>query len=470
VAEPRFASKRVPSRATFGGEVGEMAVRLGTPLMPWQREVADVCLEFRANGRAFRHDVVVTVPRQQGKSVLAAAVAAWWAEKWPDQHIMFLAQTRTAAAARLSGVARRLAGDEGVQWYRGVGNEHVKFGNGSRISVESPNIHGAHGESYDLLILDEAWSYEEHVLQGVLPTQSAKPNSQLWMISTMGTEDSEVWNRYVERGREAVKERDESVGFFEWAADLDAGDDVFDPEQWGRWMPALGYTIEAANILPAIAAMSPGEAMRAFGNVLTATDSELFPVEWWPRALNAYEVRPENGISFAFDLNLDPAGSSIVAAWPTETGWHVELVERQGGEGSAWLLPKVLGLIRDWRPVSVSTIGGAPVREISGQVKAFCESRGVPFRQLSMQDFAAASQGLYEALRVEELTHGDSESLAVAVGRVRVKEAGDLWRFDRRASRVDVSPLVAAAVALYAGKEAAASKRDAAIWFPSGGR
>ena len=215
-AKAKFATPRVKSHSSYGAEVVEFARDvLSLEFMPWQVQVLESALEVKDDGRMVHHDVVVTVSRQQGKSVLVAAVAAWWAQRWPEQQIMFLAQTRAAAAARLEGVARTLTGGgvEGVKWFRGIGNERIEFPNGSRIRVESPNIHGSHGESFDLVILDEAFSYQEYVLQGVLPTQTAKPDSQLWMISTQGDEDSSVFNRYCDRGRNG----DEHLAYFEWS-------------------------------------------------------------------------------------------------------------------------------------------------------------------------------------------------------------------------------------------------------------
>jgi hypothetical protein len=43
---PLFATPRDPSRDTLGGAVATIAEQLGTPLMPWQRQVADVAMEL----------------------------------------------------------------------------------------------------------------------------------------------------------------------------------------------------------------------------------------------------------------------------------------------------------------------------------------------------------------------------------------------------------------------------------------
>lgn len=465
-AKPLFQTRRNKRRKTFGAEVVDTALLLGYTLMGWQSDLLMPAMEWRRDGRPFHKTIVVTCSRQQGKTVLMAAIAVWRALWKPDQHIVFLAQTRGAASARLFDVATALqrAGVPGVKWYRGVGNEHVQFSNGSRIDVESPNIHGGHGASYHLIILDEAFSLQDHTLQGLLPTQTALRDSQLVVVSTMGTEDSAVWNRYVDLGRASVKDRTSTIAYTEYAADLDAGDDVFNPEHWSRWMPALGQTVEVASIMPSMDSMSPGEFMRAFGNVVTSSDSDLFPPEWWPRSLNAFQARPDKGLVFGFDVSFDPAGASIAAAWPTEHGWHTELVERQAGGDSLWMAQRMKSLVIQHRPLGVVTAGGGPARSIAEQVKALCTTYAVPFRQLAVQDMAASHQLFYDLLRSETLTHGDSTSLAEAVARVRVRDAGDQWRFDRRATRVDCSPLFAAAAALFAGQEYQATKPKYAIY------
>lgn len=65
---PRFATPRDP-RETLGPAVGEIARRLGLPLMPWQQEVIDVALELDPDGSYHYDEVDLTVPRQSGKGL-----------------------------------------------------------------------------------------------------------------------------------------------------------------------------------------------------------------------------------------------------------------------------------------------------------------------------------------------------------------------------------------------------------------
>jgi hypothetical protein len=67
---PRYATRRRAERETFGPELAAIADKLGQPLMPWQRLVADVGGEIsELTGLPAYREVVVTVPRQSGKAL-----------------------------------------------------------------------------------------------------------------------------------------------------------------------------------------------------------------------------------------------------------------------------------------------------------------------------------------------------------------------------------------------------------------
>src|ERR1043166_6947186 len=68
---PTHGTRRRPERATFGWRLANIARALGQPFMPWQAYVADVGCEIdSATGLPAYREVVVTVPRQSGKTTL----------------------------------------------------------------------------------------------------------------------------------------------------------------------------------------------------------------------------------------------------------------------------------------------------------------------------------------------------------------------------------------------------------------
>ena len=97
-ASPRWATERT-DRETYGGTVAEVAAVLGIELMPWQRRVLDVALEHEGGRLAYR-DVVVTVPRQSGKSTLLLPVIVWRMLA-ARSTLIYGAQSRLAARQKL---------------------------------------------------------------------------------------------------------------------------------------------------------------------------------------------------------------------------------------------------------------------------------------------------------------------------------------------------------------------------------
>src|SRR4051794_15767091 len=100
--EPRYATPRRPSRKSLGPRLRVVGEKLGQPLMPWQQMVADVGLELTADGNPAYREVIVTIPRQNGKTTL---VLVWEIDRcfgWGKrQSIAYTAQTGKDAREKL---------------------------------------------------------------------------------------------------------------------------------------------------------------------------------------------------------------------------------------------------------------------------------------------------------------------------------------------------------------------------------
>lgn len=471
MAHPRYADHRHARRRSYGDELAAAAAAMGHPFLPWHAEVAYPALEYRVRTGRFYYDeaVVVTVPRQNGKTRgLSWPLMAWWGSKWRDQYTIYTAETRIKAARRLIQFGDALIGyDWPVKVTRGIGNERVIFlETNSMVEVVAPNEVAGHGDAIDLAVLDEAWTATDALIQGIVPARAARPRSMLWFLSTQGTDDSEVLNELVTRGRGGASP---ALGYYEWSADLEAGDDLHNPEHWPRWTPGFGYTVTAESIARAAGIMSASEFARAFGNLRTSTTGELMPAEWWSDTFDPYQIPTHRETVLAFDVNSDPAGAAIAAAFPVhgdgETTWHVDIVAYESGADTSWIPPQLAALTANPEtvPAAMATAGGAPARAVLPAVTDICTRAGIPLRTLTVADMGAAAQAFYDGIRSRTLTHGASDALDLAVDKARTKTAGDLWRIDRTATRADSSPLIAGSVAVLAGQEHSAGRIVPAI-------
>lgn len=267
--EPRWSSPRTGRRSS-GAAVAKVAKQLGVVLLPWQRRVVDVALEQGRSRPAYR-DVLVSVPRQQGKSSLALALIVSRMLAAPDTRVLYSAQTRQAAREKLLSswwpqVARSELGDL-FNLFRGFGSETLLADNGSSLQLLSATESAGHGETTDLVIVDEAWVHQDsRVEQAVRPTMATRPAAQFWAMSTAGTARSTWWRAKLDAGRAAAEMGvSDGLCLLEWGAPESAN--PADEATWRSAMPALGHLIDVETVRADMASMAVGEFARAFLNV-----------------------------------------------------------------------------------------------------------------------------------------------------------------------------------------------------------
>lgn len=451
-ARPRYATPRTPGRASLGAQVAAAAEALGQPLMPWQRDVVDVGLELLPNGKPAYREVVVTVPRQSGKTWMLLAVECQRALGWGRrQRIAYTAQSGLDARKKLiddqAPILEKSALNVAVKRiYKAAGSESIDFVNGSRIAVINNSESAGHGATIDLGIIDEAFAdIDNRREQAMGPAMITKPDAQLWIISTAGTEDSIYLNRKIQAGRTAVAEGwTEGICFTEWSAD--PNDDPGDEEAWQRCMPALGRTIGIEAIRheyeKALAEDKLGEFSRAYLNLQTATDERVIPASMWAKIAKP-DLQPFGDLVLGLDASVDRSWASIVAV---DSQLRGELVDH--GEGVGWLLERVQEIRSKHddaaeAPVVVDERG--PLAVLIPELQAL----GIPTVGLNSTEMAQACAGLYDKIADEEISVCASSALDQAAAAVTRRTSGDVWVWGRKDARTDVSPLVALTVAVH---------------------
>jgi len=277
---PRWATPRT-RRRTLAPQLAPVARQLGLRLLPWQRLVLSTALE-RAGRRPAYRDVLVSVPRQSGKSSLALTLIVWRLLSAPDQLVLYSAQNRAAARRKLLHTwwprLRRTELAPRFKLFRGFGAEMLEADNGSRLELLSATESAGHGETTDLVVVDEAWVHQDAAVeQAVRPTMSTRPDAQLWALSTAGTPKSVWWRSKLDAGRASAELGVTSgVALLEWAAPNDA--DPTDEAVWWATMPALGRLTDVATVRADLANMPLAEWKRAFLNLWPDESAEGWAV------------------------------------------------------------------------------------------------------------------------------------------------------------------------------------------------
>lgn len=466
-ARPRYETLPTKGASSWAPQIRTAAKRIGVPLMPWQGKAARLIGELDPDGYPRWDLVIISVPRQSGKTTIAKASTAAKAERHPGGDLYGTAQSRLYAVKHLEKLALALGPE--VKARLGTGAERITWRNGSKYEVIAPNDSGGHGDSILWMLIDEGWKLESHVLGGLRPAMSAQPHSQMLIISTMGAVDSEVWNGLVTLGREAIDnpeaEPDFRIAYLEYSAPDD--DAVFDPKRWADWMPALTEHPHREHIRRHIMAdmklLPPHEFVRAYGNRTVASLSIVFPEEWYSqRWVSAME--PPDRMVLSLDVNEDPKGATISSGhMTTEGAIALRTIEWRLGSPN-WVTAEIERIILARNVEAVVGDFGGPARQIYGELVSLCERRGVPLVDRKPRELGGDTIGFHDALRDGSVAMERNELLETALRGAARKNIGDLWVPHRKSMRVDPSPLISAILAYGVAKEFALAPRLPAIW------
>lgn len=457
-APPKYATPRDPTRRTYGAQVAKIAAALGKPPMPWQQQVYDVGTELDSNGNLFYEIVLVTVPRQSGKTTLVGPVQLHRVMTRPGIRCFYTAQSGKDARKRFEDLVNLVTASplhELARYRWSAGDEGISFPNGSALKLFAPTHDAIHGETPPLVTFDEIWKHSEllgdALLEGaVFPAQqNLVGNRQVWMISTAGTAESTFMRKWVERGRANVEAQLAGralpwprLAYFEWG--MADGDDPYDPTTYERFHPAVGHLVTGQDLVEM--SMSHGERLRALCNVWIEASDPIFSAEEWAALAGTPEVPSRRELAITYDVAADGESAAVMATWRDDAGRACTRV-LHSAPGTVWLVELVAKLYREWKPAVLGADDGGPTRRITDELRRLLGDDAVT--TTSAKDFATACDGLLTAAREGALVHDGSRTLSNAVAHLVLKQLGEVSRFSRTESTGPVAGLIAAAVGLW---------------------
>jgi len=422
--------------------------------MPWQRLVADIAYEIDdETGRLAYREVRLTVPRQSGKTTLMLAAMTHRCIAMGDrQRIFYTAQTGKDARLKWEDehvpVLERSALAPLIQVRRTNGSEAIRWNNGSLWSLLATTESAGHGAQADLGVLDEAFSYvDDRLEQAMKPAMVTRPQPQLWIVSTAGTEDSLYLNEKIDDGRmRAAAGQTSSVAFFEWSAPDDA--DIASPDTWRACMPALGLTVPIEAIRSDFESMREPEFRRAYLNqrqdrAASAPWQIISEADWTACADKNSTIADTPTI--ALDVTPSRSMASLCAAGVRDDGVaHVEVIGNR--PGTSWVLDWFAtdDRVRKYRSVVIDPVSGA------NSLVSDLRNLGLQIVEVGTRQMVAGCGKFYDLATQGRLRHIDQVPLNAAVAGSKKRNLGDAWAWHRRDNTVDVSPLVAATLALQA--------------------
>lgn len=449
--------------SSAGREAVDLAAMAGLHLDPWQAFVLEHSLTERADGRWAAFEVGLEVPRQNGKGSILEARELAGLFLLGERLIIHSAHqfdTSLEAFRRLlwlieetPELARKVK-----RVSRAHGEEGIELTSGQRVRFRTRTKGGGRGFTGDLLILDEAMILPEAAHGALLPTLSARPNPQVWYVGSAVDQaihlDGVVFARVRER---ALAGGDGKLAFFGWEVDPRPEGDTgpvspdmvteamaSDPALWRLANPSLGVRISEEHV----------EAERRSMSLRTFAVERLGVGDWPDTAPEASAVvdmrrwgelvdhasRIDGRVAFAFDVSPDRASSCIAAAGRRPDGlMHVEIVDHRQGTG--WLVDRVRTLLDRHDSLGVWCDGKGPASGLAEDAGA---------ETTNAAEYAAACGELVDRVDQGTLRHLGTPELESALRGAAKRSLGDQWLWSRRSSQVDITPLVAATLAVRA--------------------
>lgn len=426
-----------------------VARTLGTPLMPWQQLAADVALERNPDGSYHYPIVVISVPRQSGKTTLLRAIAVQKMMSHRNREVYYTAQTGKDATARwlqlVEAIETNRSAGQMFAVRKSAGSSWIMHRRTrSKFMPFAPTAESLHGYTPHDVMLDEAFHYNEvqgrMIMGAIVPAQSTIRDRQLYIVSTKGTAESTFLNDWIERGRAG----EPGVALIEYAAA--PGEDAYSPATWRKNHPALGISITEDTIAHAAKSLTRSEFERAYANRQTLTLSSLVPQETWEPLKSKAKATTRDAVALTYDVEHDLTSATIVLSWVARSGkydgmLHHRILEHHAGV--EWLADSVQNLAAELRPAVVGADDGGPARGITAELRR----RGIDVQTTSAPELATAYGRWMTRIRSDRLRHDGRPEFWLAVAAMATRPMGDAVAPSRRYSAAGISPAVAAMVA-----------------------
>jgi hypothetical protein len=454
--------------------------------MPHQRDIAMVGGEIdRRTGLPAYRTIIVTVTRQTGKTTLYVSwqihrcTAPRWAQpqrsaftaqsgkdardKWLDELFPLIRRSRA-----LKPLVKRI--------YEGMGNEYIKFTNGSLIRLLSTSTSSGHSKTLHQAVLDEIWhDTDNRRAQALGPAMITIADAQTLVCSTAGTAESVVLDKHVELGRAAVEaDSGNGIAYFEFSAP--DGWDPADEDSYFGFMPALcpdppcrcgraaggwRHTITLDAIRSERASMEPAEFARAYGNIPDRSGQQVSMAAggWGDCADPLSRIEGPVALAFAVASDESPwagAWSVAVAGRRADGLGHGELTDLPG-QGTSGLVDRLAELAAKWDPcvlvLNPAGAAGAFVKELLERGFAVVPpGKDLPPGKRRLQltgarEYAQACGALVQDVSNGRWRHLGQGPLDKAVVGARTRTLADAWAWSWRGAKADISPVEAVTLA-----------------------
>lgn len=419
---------------------------LGLEFDVWQEGAGRLILAKRSDELYAADTVVISIPRQVGKTWLVGAIVfalclivpgltvIWTAHRFKTAKETF---TSMKAMARLPTVAPYIA-----KIPQGSGEEAILFRNGSRILFGArENGFGLGFTNVGVLVLDEAQRLTSKAMDDLIPTTNTAANPLILMTGTppRPNDPGEIFSLL---RHEAIDGESEGTLYIEFSADR--GCDPRDRGQWRKANPSYPHRTSERAILRMLKNLSLDsfyrEALGIWDEI--ARHRAVVKASIWSTFSDpgpADGLRPKAlGVDMSHSRQI-----SVSACWLDGEQAHGEEVWAGVDEDAAveWIAA------RAGRRMPVVIDNASPAASLGPALRA----RRVRVITTSAPDMAKACGLWLGKVTARRFTHANQEAVNSALEGARRRAIGKAggWGWDRTDETVNIAPIVSMTLALF---------------------
>lgn len=394
----------LPFKKSDGKKAIELYKKTKREIYPWQETIVNRILAKNEDGLWTHSKFGYSVPRQNGKNEIVAIVELYALHQGLRViHTAHRTSTSHKAWERLCALL-----DESNTEYdslKASGREMVELPTtNGRVEFRTRTTLGGLGESFDLLIIDEAQEYTDDQESALIYTIAASPNPQTIMTGTPPTPHSSGMV-FSNLRTKALTEETEDTGWAEWSVPEES--DVNDRDLWYLTNPSLGYRVTERAVKAEIRGDDIDFNIQRLGLWLKYNQqSAITEVEW--NALTVEELPNLVGKLFVgIKYGVDGQNVAMSIAVKTESEKiFIETIDcRPARAGNNWILKFLLEA--DYEEVIVD---GA-----SGQGTLEKEMQQLELGSLikpKVSEFITANSEFEQGIYQEQIQHMNQPSLA----------------------------------------------------------
>lgn len=269
-------------------------------LLPWQEQlIRDIFGVVKPDGNRQFRTAFVEIPKKNGKSELAAAVALYllYADNEPSAEVYGAAADRQQASI-VFDVANQMVQMTPALMKRskimGATKRIVNYSNAGFYQVLSAEVGTKHGLNVSGLVFDELHAQPTPHLYNVLTKGSGDAREQplFFLITTAGTDRNSICYAIHTKAKDILENRRVDASFYPVIYGIEDNDDWSDEDNWRKANPSLGYTIPIDRVRDAYREASQNPAEENVFRQLRLCQWVTSTVRWIPDHIYEQGNRP----------------------------------------------------------------------------------------------------------------------------------------------------------------------------------